>query len=156
MLVKPFCLYHQLVREIRLMLYFFTQEKCAHHRNISEGKNKSTQQSKGNCLCHWFKHFPFNALQCKYGQVNNQDNDLSKYRAVHHFAGRMIYFFIHLSLLINLSIPANFLLCVKLVHHCFYNNHGTIHNQTKIQCTQTHQVAAYTKHIHHDNSKQHG
>ena len=42
-----------------------------------------------------------------------------------------------------------------MVAYGFYDNHSAIHNQAKINGSQTHKVSADTKQPHHTKSKQH-
>ena len=77
------------------MLNFFGKKQRTHHRNVSQRKDKCTQQSENYGLRHWFEHFSFNSLKRENWKVNDKDNDLPKNRRIHHFTCRSINFIVH-------------------------------------------------------------
>ena len=146
-------LQHHSIRYIVLMVEFFAQHNTCHHRYIGKGEDKGPYQCKSNRLCHGFEHLAFNAGEAKDRDINDQDDDLSKYCSTHHSSSRLFNGMIHLALA---QLQPHVLVGVQPVEYSLHNNHCTINNQSKIERSQTHQVSCHTKKIHHTYGKQHG
>src|SRR5690606_16510407 len=94
-LIDPFGFLHHLIRKVGLQADLAAQENGAHHRDISEGEDESAQKRESYRLCHRLKHPAFNTFEGKDRQVDDQDDDLSEYGAVHHLRGGTPHLRIH-------------------------------------------------------------
>ncbi len=143
---------HHAVAERNFVRRLLRKKQSAHHGNVSERKNERTENGEADGLRHRAKHFPFDADEREDWNVNDKDNDFAKCRAASDFGSRLKNFFIHFTL----GQASGGLAQTQVVHRSFDNNYRTVHNQSKINCSQTHQVCAHAKQIHHTQCKQHG
>ena len=135
------------------MVELFAQHYAGHHGHIGKGKNKGPYQCKSDCLCHGLEHFTLDAGEAEDRDINDQDDDLSKYGCSHHPSGGLFNGMVHLALA---QLQTHVLVGMQPMEHCLHNDHCTIYNQSKIKGSQAHQVTRHTKKIHHAYSKQHG
>ena len=147
-IINPLKEIHNLIGNISFVRDSFTKKKRTHHRHVSKRKNKGTQDRKTYSLRHRLKHLTFNSDQCKYGEVNDQDNDLAKSGCTSNLRCRFINFVIHLSW----GQPVEFAQS-QVMHRSFNNNYGTVDNQSKINCAKAHKISRHTKYIHQRYSK---
>src|SRR5438445_8672525 len=75
---------HHSVRPVFLMFAFTGKEDAAHHRYVSQRKDKRAYEGKRYRLRHGPEHFTLDALQGKNGNVNDQDNKTSKNSHILH------------------------------------------------------------------------
>ena len=103
---------------------------------------------------HGTEHFPFYAHEAQDREIYDQNDDLSEDRSVHHTGGRLRHRFIHLGLA-QFDSPVLMPGEMQPVQHCFYDDHGTIYDQSEIQGAQAHQISGNTQRIHHAYGEHH-
>ena len=127
----------------------FTQKQGAHHGDIGQRQNECAQNGKRNRLGHGFKHLAFNANERQNWEINNQDDDFTKSSTASDFRRSLVHFVVHFS-----SAEFPFVADLQTMDNGFHNDHRSIHNQSKVDSAQTHQVAAHPKNIHHGDGKE--
>ena len=136
-LIPPVQLFKEIIGKDLFVLDSPLQEKRSHHGYIGKGKQQGTYNTEHQCLCHRSKIFAFNSRQGQYGEKHNQDDENGKSGGTHHTTCTIFHFPVHLFLR-QCTPPET--TTIDMSQNTFQNNNGAVHYNTKVYCTQTHQI----------------
>ncbi len=142
---------HHAVAEVGFVRRVARQHQRAHHGHIGEREQQGTQDGEADGDGHGAEHLALDAHQCEDGDVHDQDDDLAEGRARPDLAGAHENLAVHLLAGKDPSLEAR----MQVVQGGLHDDHGAVHDQSEIDGTKRHQIAADAEGVHEDDGEEH-
>src|SRR5690606_1952641 len=101
---------------------------------------------------HGAEHLAFHAGEREDGDVDDEDDELAEGGRLHHAAGGMLHFIVHL---VARQQPLALGQVVHAEEHGLHDDHGTVNYEAEIDRAKAHQIAADAGEPHEDHGEEH-